>query len=152
VVVVVVEVVPDPSARYTHDADLGETVQASNISYPLPSFGVHTRYAVLRLRTAPSWYGPAVTEQTLASQIRARAAELHYDGADADTQRALRRQIADELGTITQNVVTALKHRGQRGRARVHEERCPVCERAVLDNATREAIARNTAKPKRTKR
>jgi len=112
-------------------------------------FIVHTRYAVLRLRIAPSWYGPAVTEQTLASRIRARAAELDYDAKDADTQRALRRQIAEELGTLTQNVVKALKQTGTRGAPRIHTDRCPYCEQALLTKGAREALERNAPKAPR---
>jgi len=121
-------------------------------------FAIRTRYAVLRLRTAPSWYGPRVTEQTLASRIRARAAELHYDAKDADTQRALRRQIADELSTRIQNVVQALGRadgQGQGGgRARTisDEHRCPCCQQPYQTQRAREVAKSFMAKLlKRTK-
>jgi len=125
------------------------TTTAQQLS--LNPFNVCSPYAVLRLRIAPSWYGSRVTE-TLASQIRALAAERHYDQLDPNAQRALRREIADELGTLTQNVVKALKQTGTKGRRREHAERCPLCEHAIVSHSMREAIARNMPKLTRVKK
>jgi len=94
---------------------------------------------------------------TLASQIRARAAELDYDKADAEEQRALRRQIADELGTITQNVVNALKRTGTHGGARVErtiteEHRCPCCKQIYQSQLARAEAEQFIAKLSKRKK
>jgi hypothetical protein len=97
-----------------------------------------------------------VTQQTLAAQIRQLAAERGYDKLDADAQRAMRREIADELGTRIQNVVKALKQDPERqgkggGAPRVHSDRCPLCEQALLTHAAHNAIEHNLPRllPKR---
>ena len=106
------------------------------------------RHAVLRLtrvgvlELAP-WY-PRVVTETLASQIRALAAERHYDTLDADAQRALRRAIADELGTKIQNVVQALGRTDGQGRGGgktrtiPDEHRCPCCQQPYQTQRARE--------------
>jgi len=97
------------------------------------------------------WYVRRVTQQTLASQIRALAAERGYDKASPDEQRALRREIADELETRIQNVAKALVQTGQRGlgRPRVHHERCPWCDQALVSDSAKRAAR---ASAKRTKK
>jgi hypothetical protein len=93
-----------------------------------------------------------VTQQTLAAQIRQVAAERGYDKLDADAQRAVRREIADELGTIVQNVVNALKRTGRQGRkaAPRDEHHCPTCGQALRTQRAREEVERNA--PNRAKR
>jgi hypothetical protein len=95
-----------------------------------------------------------VTQLTLAAQIRQLAAERGYDELDADAQRALRREIADELGTIPESVTSALKHRGRQGRqaAPRDEHHCPTCGQALRTQRAREEVERNAAKPIKRRR
>jgi len=139
---------------------------ATHATHPMTAFTVRSRYSVLKLRMSQArWYGPAVTKrstrtptpaapaQTLASQIRELAAERGY--ADAESYQAVplevRQGIAGELEIKLNHVNSALSRDPSRqgkggGAKRVHTDRCPCCEQALLTQGAHEALARNHSK------
>lgn len=121
-----------------------------------PSFALDTRHAVLRFERGPALALPQTRPappvvyrravDTLASQIRALAAKRGYDKLDNSTKIAVRNEIAEQLGASRQVVYATLsrKPKGTKaGAPRVHTDRCPCCEQALLTQSAHEAVARH---------